>query len=295
MSDQPAAIADTPNTPAPAADTPAASPAQPSPAGSLLAGAQPDGDAAAEPVSDAPVTAAASDGIPEKFQVKREDGTLDEAATLAKLAKSYTALEAHKGAIRDVPASPEDYKLEIVDAEGKPLDPEIMEGFTGDPLFQQFTKDAHAAGLTNEQMQFVVQKYMTIAPQLIAADKQITRDEASAELSKLWTNQAQFTDNLRGAMSAITAYGGEAEDMAGSRARLQERFGDDPDFLAFAARIGSELKEDKPNASDAPSDEMSIEALQKSPAYWDKNHPDHTRTVARVTEFNNRKHGAKPR
>lgn len=233
--------------------------------------------------------------MPEKFHVKHEDGTLDEAATLAKLAKSYKELEAHKGVIADVPETPEAYTLEILDAEGEPLDAAVLEEFKGDPLFQSFAKDALEQKFSQAQMNFAVQRYMDAVPKLMEADKQLTRDEASAELSKLWANEQAFNANLVGAKSAITAYGGEADDMAGSRSRLEEKFGNDPDFLAFAARIGSEMKEDRPANGSIISSEMDVDALMKGKAYWDPNDPDHARVKAKVAEHFASKHGTKAR
>src|SRR3546814_12247047 len=67
---------------------------------------------------------------------------------------------------------PEDYKLEAPkDAEGKPIEGVDFESFTKDPLFQSFQKAAHAKGMTNEQLQFVTERYIELAPQLFSADK----------------------------------------------------------------------------------------------------------------------------
>lgn len=245
-----------------------------------------------------PATAAATgdDWLPEKFRVNGEDGALDEAASARKLAESYKALEAHKGPLPQVPATPEDYTLEAPkDAEGKPVEGIDFEAFTADPLFKAFAKDAHAKGLTNEQLQFVTDKYLQLAPELFAADAGLSVDEAKAELGKLWPDEATMQSNLAGVVKAINAFGGEAEDVPGSKARLMEKYGRDPDFIAFAANIAGELKEDRLPNGEAIGGEQNIEALQKSKAYWDANHPDHARVKAQVSEFYTKKHGTKRR
>lgn len=268
--------------PAPGAATPSAAEAQ----GSLL-----------EPAAAPAAGATGDDWLPEKFRVAKEDGTIDEAASARKLAESYKALEAHKGPMPAVPATPEDYKLAAPkDAEGKPmLDDEGFAAFTADPMFQGFAKDAHAAGLTNEQLQFVTDRYLNLAPKLIAADQAISLEEARAELKTLWADDKTMADNLAGVTRAIQAFGAEADDVPGSRTRLMEKYGRDPDFIAFAATVAGEIKEDRLPASSPMTSEADVEALQRGPAYWDKNHPDHARVVGQVNTFYARKYGTAKR
>src|SRR3546814_1365994 len=93
-----------------------------------------------------------------------------------------TLLRAKLGAGDEAPEKPEDYKLEAPkDAEGKPIEGVDFESFTKDPLFQSFQKAAHAKGMTNEQLQFVTERYIELAPQLFSADKSLSADEAKAD------------------------------------------------------------------------------------------------------------------
>ncbi len=287
-------------TPAPAPPPPPATPAPPAPAhsadssdGSLLAGVQ-----ATTTTTEGDAAKPFAERVPEKYRVVGEDGAFDLAASAEKIEAARASLESKLGNAASLPpATPEDYKIEAPNGEdGQPLlDEEGLKAFTGDPLFQNFQKEAHAKGITNEQLQFVVDRYLNVAPQLIAADKQITKDEASRELSVLWKDESTFNTNLKGAMRAVTGFGAEAEDVPGSRARLMEKFGNDPDFLAFAASVAGEMKEDAHPNQAAMSSEADVEALQKSPAYWDKNHQDHARVKAQVDEFYIKKFGAKRR
>lgn len=240
----------------------------------------------------------AIDWMPEKFRVVGAEGKLDEAASARKLADSYKALEAHKGTLPAVPATPEDYKIEPPKgADGTPMPAEVIEAFTGDPLFKAFAKDAHAAGLTNDQLQFVVDRYLTVAPQLLAENQKLSLDEASAELSALWKDEATFKANLASSLKAVNGFGAEAADMPGSRARLTEKFGNDPDFIAFAASVAAEMKEDgdTPHVGAGLSTDSDVEALQKGEAYWNKNHPDHAKVKAQVDAFYTKKFGDKRR
>lgn len=260
--------------------------------GSLLDGVQPGGQG--EPPADKPF----AERVPEKYRVLGTDGQLDLAATAEKIEAARASLESKlgKGASVQVPATPDDYKIEAPkDAEGKPLEGFDVEGFTGDPLFKEFAKDAHAKGMTNEQLQFVVDKYLAVAPQLIAADQQLSLEEARSELATIWPDQAAMQRNLAVSLKAIRGFGGEADDAPGSRARLENKFGRDPDFIAFAAKVGSEMQEDRVPGGASVASEVDVEALLKSEAYWTPAHPDHKSTVAKVQEHYARKFGTKAR
>src|SRR3546814_5592327 len=123
----------------------------------------------------------------DKYQVKKEDGTLDPDASWAKFVDGHEALQKKLGAGDVAPEKPEDYKLEAPkDAEGKPIEGVDFESFTKDPLFQSFQKAAHAKAMTNEQLQFVTARSIDLPPQLFSADNSLSAEEAKAELGKRW-------------------------------------------------------------------------------------------------------------
>lgn len=238
------------------------------------------------------------DWLPEKFRVMDAEGKLDEAASARKLSESYQALEKHKGPLSQAPATADEYKIDAPkDAEGNALDiPGLdMEQFTGDPMFKTLAADAHKLGVTNDQLQFFVNKYLTVVPELFAAKAQLDLQEARAELKAIWKDDQAIDRGTVDAVRAINGFGAEADDVPGSRSRIMAKYGRDPDFIAFAASVAAEMKEDRmPVANPAMSD-GDIEALQKSPAYWDKNHPDHTNTKAKVDTFYAKKFGNQAR
>src|SRR5690606_25986676 len=112
-------------------------------------------------------------------------------------------------------------------------------------------KDAHAKGMTNEQLQFVAGKYLEILPPLMAEKSQLSADDARAELGKLWTTEQAMQQGLASVHRAIQAFGAEGEDVAGSQSRLLSKYGTDPDFIAFAASVARELNGDRPAAGGA--------------------------------------------
>lgn len=274
-----------PSPPAAAAPAPTAPPAD---EGSLFDGLSPPAAPAADPPAADTDTRPPRERIPEKYQVKLADGTLDVDASLAKLLDGHGALQKKLGAGPEI-KSPADYKLELGDG----VD---VAAFTADPMFQDFAKEAHEKGLSNEQLNWAVGRYLKTAGDLIAADADLSVEEAKAELSKLWPEPSAFTAGLQSSLRAIGSYGGQADDAPGSKARLQAKFGRDPDFIAFSAAIGAELREDRP-AADAMgiSSGADIDALMKGEAYWKPEHPDHEKVKAKVTEFYAKQHGTKKR
>lgn len=236
-----------------------------------------------------------NDWLPEKFHVKNDAGEFDEAASSRKLADSYRALEAHKGPAMKAPEKPEDYKIAApVDKDGKPVEGIDVEAFMKDPLFTGLAAKAHAKGIPNEHLEFFVHEYLDIAPQMLEANKSLTNEEASAELSKVWADEPTFKANLASAYKAATGFSkGIADDQPGSFARLDQKFGTDPDFMALMARVGSEVKfdEDTPAGGGGVPSAVDVEALMKGPAYWDANHADHSKVKAQVDAHFKRVHG----
>lgn len=275
-------------------DDPNGAPGAPDPA-AAAAGGQPSGSlltpAAGEP--------GANDWLPEKFRVTNDAGELDEAASARKLAESYRALEAHKGPALKAPESPEGYKLEApVGEDGNPIPGIDIDAFMADPMFKAIAAKAHAKGIPNEHMQFFMDEYLRTAPELLGANKVLTVDEASKELSVVWGDKATFDTNIGKAQRATAEFAkGIADDQPGSFKRLEEKFGTDPDFLAFAARVGAEsnFEEDRPPAGGGgTAGDMDIEALMKGESYWNPQHPDHSKVKAQVSAHFAKKFGTAP-
>jgi hypothetical protein len=278
-----------------ATGTPGSDPAAAAASGSAAVAATPA--ASATPLVTPPVVgeggtpAPILEVIPEKYRVLGGDGTLDLEASARKQADAYKQLEAKLGSGDVAPKDPSEYKLEL--AEG--VEAIDFEAFKADPLAQSFLKGAHAKGMTNAQVNYAVNEYLKLAPELAQANAEIRADEARTELAKIWTDDATLNGNLRDVSKAIEGFGGEAGDMPGSKQRLYEKFGSNPDFIAFAAKVAKEMKEDKLPDNGGNSSEADVQALMKSKAYWDATDPQHESTKARVAEFYARQHGTAPR
>ena len=192
----------------------------PAPTGSVLdSGAQPD-------------------YFPEKYQVKKEDGSLDLEQSSRKLAESYKHLETRLGSGDIPPKTADEYAVKLEGVEGFNWD-----DFKADEGTQSFLKGAHAKGLTNAQVEYVIGEYMKAAPGLVEGGVQLSQQDCAATLKAAWGDEQAMTQNVRASYRAAETFASEP-GKPGNFAALQAKYGNDPDFIAFTANIGRELKED---------------------------------------------------
>lgn len=251
-------------------------------------GADPAAPAAAASASAAApnaLTAATQPGpldhVPEKFRVMKADGSFDADASLRKVTESYSQLEKRVGSSEAPPAAATDYKI---------TPPEAMkDAFAADdPALQSFLGKAHAAGFTQKQIDVAMAGFFESAPKLVQGAAQLDADECMATLSKEWTKPDDLARNFHAADRAIGQFGGQAADA------LRAKYGNDPDFLRFAALVGAQLKEDTPpNGGNVPGAD-DIKALEASEAYRNAKHPDHEKVSRQVREHYERVAAANP-
>lgn len=233
--------------------------------------------AAAAPAapSPAPAPGAPADtppAIPEKYHVKREDGSTDWEATALKQAQGYDSLAKRLGAGEAPPKTPEDYQLTLPDGIS-------MDVLKNDAKFAGFLKGAHARGLNNAQVSWAISEFQQrMAP---------SPEEAELELRKDFTSDQALTQALQRSYRATATYAGNDE----TRARLDAKFGNDPDFIKLMARIGGELGEDAPPQGLSTAEAETLESLMSHPGYLDAKHPEHQRLVTRARVLYNKKTG----
>lgn len=198
----------------------------------------------AEPAAPAPAGSVLDSGntgndyIPEKYRVNKEDGSFDLEQSSRKMGEAYKHLETRMGTGDVPPKTADEYAVKLEDVEGFNWDE-----FKADPDTQSFLKGAHAKGLTNDQVQYVIGEYMKAAPGLIDGGAQLTAQDCTAALKAVWTDDQAMTQNVRASFRAAEAFASEP-GKPGNFATLQAKYGNDPDFIAFTANIGKELKED---------------------------------------------------
>ncbi len=261
--------------PAPAADQAApaaAAPAAPAAGESLLK----SGAAATEPGN--------TDYIPEKHRVTRADGTLDVEASSRKLSEAYGTLEKRMGSGEAPPAAAADYKVAVPDAFKESIDPATDAGIQG------FLSGAHAAGMNQAQVDYVMQQYFDMAPKLVAGAAQLDAAGATAELQKVWATEADFKRNVTNAYTGANA----AAQKAGLDIKeiMNGPLGNNPQFLRLMAALGPEFQEDKAigGAAQMVSDD-DINKLLVSEAYTNPRHADHAKVSAQIQKYYVRKHG----
>lgn len=180
-----------------------------------------------------------TDYIPEKYRANKEDGSLDLDQSSRKLAEAYKHLETRLGSGDVPPKAAEEYTVKLEGVEGFDWDE-----FKKDEGTQSFLKGAHAKGLTNAQVEYVIGEYMKAAPGLVEGGVQLTTQDCTAALKAVWPDDQAMTQNVRASFRAAEAFASEP-GKPGNFAALQAKYGNDPDFIAFAANIGKELREDK--------------------------------------------------
>lgn len=252
-------------SPAPASGAPAAAPAP----SALASGADP---------TAAPAPAAEPkpwDFIPEKFQVKAADGSIDHEASARKVAEHRTNLEKRLGAGDIRPATAAEYKM--------PALPEALkDAKMDDALLGQFREDAHKAGFSQTQFDLALGKYFELAPALVGAGQKFTADDTVADLKKTWGDsyQANSQNAWRGLTQIASVAGLTVE-------QVDSELGNSPAFNKIMAAVGAQIREDRaPNpqaGAGAGNSDAEAAKIQMSEAFRNPKHPEHAAASAKWT------------
>jgi hypothetical protein len=208
--------------------------------------------------------------IPEKYQIKKDDGTIDIEASSLKLAEAYGNLEKRLGTGDIPPKTAEEYEVKVPDALKESWNPKE------DPLLQSFLKDAHAIGMTQKQLDMVMGKYMELAPELVDAGRQLDAEACTTELKAVWKTDEQYKAEVSKAYKAAVGYFGADADA------IIKEYGNDPRIIRGFAKLGGEMGEDKSLNFGSVAEQSSIDSIMTSEAYNKPNHPDHARVSAQV-------------
>lgn len=234
------------------ASAPVATPSTtPSTTGSAL-GAEPAGD----------------DWLPEKFRVKGDGDALDVTASARKLAEAYKHAETRLGTGDAPPKTADEYdvKSELFD----------FAEFKANENNTAFLKAAHAKGMTNDQVQFVLDQYHNTLPELVTGAVQLDTEAAMTTFKDMWG--ADVGAQLGYARAAAVAAGLTDEQIN------SPQIGNNPDLVKVLAFFGAQMGEGQTIAGGVPSAD-DLESLMKSDAYMNPSHPDHTRTYNKVQQF----------
>jgi len=213
--------------------------------------------------------------VQEKYLVKKEDGSVDWEASALKQAEGYNQLAKRMGSGDAPPKSADEYVVNVPD-ELKDALGDLKE----DPLMQEFLKDAHAAGMSQKQVDVAIGKYLAAIPQLAGGVQQLNAEDCTAALKETWKTDAEYTAGVQSAFKAAQGFfGNDAEYIINT-------YGNDPKLIQGLAKIGAEMGEDKPiNPDSALTSGQSIDELMASEAYMNPKHAEHAKVSKQVTEY----------
>lgn len=182
------------------------------------------------------------DWLPEKYRVAKDGGEIDLEASAKKVAEGYAHLSQRLGAGDVPPKSPDEYAPKV-EAEGFNWDE-----FKADPEMQSFLKGAHAKGVTNDQLSFILGEYARVAPTLVEGAGALTVEDCNAALAQVWKTPAEQAEGIRGAYRVTEMLASKAgvsfEEIEASG------LGNHPLFIRMVAALAPELGEDSsPNTS----------------------------------------------
>lgn len=200
------------------------------------------------------------------------------------MAEAYGHAEKRIGSGDVAPKSAEDYKVNIPAALA---DKVKAEDIAADPKMKDFLAKAHAEGLTQKQVDFMVGEHLARSLDLQGALKVLSAQECTAELRKSWTTDADYSAGVQRAFRAAEAYAGE--DLDG----FMQAYGNDPRIVSLLAAVGAELSEDRaaPGGAGGVTTQATLDSLVKSKAYMDPMDPAHTTTKQQVERLMQQLHG----
>ena len=235
-------------------------------------------------------------GISEAY---RNDPNIEKFTEIDALAKSYInathMIGKDKVAVPNQNSTEEQWN-EVFDKLGRPAsaDKYILD-FKSDvvPLnegdIKQFADNAHKLGLSNKQAQGVLEFYknnMEGQAQQSKVNTETSQVQAEQELRKEWGREFEANVKRAGALAKANLN----TEILDLELKNGMRVGDHPELIKGFAKIASMMSEDKivspesdstNKSADIESQISSITNNRQGP-YWNKNHPDHDKSVQQV-------------
>ena len=174
--------------------------------------------------------------LPEKYQVKDATGKIDEGKSSRAVAKALTELQKR---MVDVGLPPEDVeKYELAAPTGMDL-AELKK----DPVFASKLKGYHALGMTNKQVQQVINDFAEVAPEIAAAATESSNEKAMANLALVWKTPEEMTSRIQVSVVGATKL---AERIGLSFQDIEAYgLGNNPLFIRLMEDYARQIGEDK--------------------------------------------------
>jgi hypothetical protein len=177
------------------------------------------------------------------------------------------------------PESPDKYKLDVK-SDVVPIEESAV---------KSFAENAHKLGLNNKQAQGILEFYknnMEQSVQQSQVNMETAQADSEAQLRKEWGRS--FDENIKKAGALAKANMNPA--ILDMQMKDGTRLGDHPELIKGFASIANLISEDKfigtdqENMSQGRDLETEIKSIvnDRNGPYWNRNHPDHDKTVQQV-------------
>lgn len=188
------------------------------------------------------------------------------------------------------PESPDKYGLSMPE--------KIPPGLTPAPeMLKAFAETAHKVGLLPSQAKALADWYNQSV--IAGFEKQANEQKmgiAQAEQKLREKFGSAYSERMELARRAFLTFAGEEKAQA-----LNEKYGNDPDFIEFCASIAEQVSEDKLKGARAqaftPTEaQATLNAIlnDKNHPYFDRSKPGHTEAVKMVQKLNDAIYGTEP-
>lgn len=165
---------------------------------------------------------------------------------------------------------PQEYSVEI---EGFNFDE-----FKAIPENAELLGRAKEAGLSNDQVGFMLKEYNDIAHKLVADNGVLNTEDAIGQLKETWGDK--YDASIANAAKALKSAGFTDEDLS------SPEIGNNVALAKLAAHFGAQMKEDATPLNAKPSvSTVDINSLLSHEAYSNPIHPEHSSIMAQVDQY----------
>lgn len=223
------------------------------------------------------------DWIPEKHRVTKDDGSFDLEASSRKVADAHRALEQRFGSGDLPPKDATEYAPEVA------LEGFNWDEFKTDPEMQGFLKGAHAKGITNAQLSYILGEHYQRMVGVAQGAATLNIEACQQELGKTWATPEAMKAGMSGAFKTFSAFAEKAgvtlQDLEASGAA------NNPAVIRLLAAIAPELGEDRGVSGTGAGGNEDITELLTNEAYTNPNHKDHKLISEKVRRHYERQYG----
>lgn len=167
---------------------------------------------------------------------------------------------------------PQEYSVEI--------DGFNFDEFKAIPENAELLGRAKEAGLSNDQVNFMLKEYNDILPKLVSENSALNTEDAIGQLKETWGKD--YDTSIQNAAKALKSAGFTDEDLS------KPEIGNNVALAKLAAHFGAQMKEDVTPINSQPSTTTAsdrIKSIMTSPAYTNPNDPNYASIKKEVADF----------